>query len=77
MSRGHRKTRDFKDRQCRYCELADKLKLRRGESCCPLPNPKIRNGHCIDPKPMEVKVKRGGKTKSDAAGRLLVARPVP
>lgn len=66
MSRGHKKTREFKDRQCRYCELADARALRKGQPCCPLPNPRIRNGHCIDRKP--IKRKKRSKVKEATNG---------
>lgn len=49
MAKG--KTRKFKDRQCRYCELADLYKFKQGQPCCPITNPRIQNGHCLDRKP--------------------------
>jgi len=55
------KTREFKDRQCRYCELADKAKFRKGQPCCPLPNPRIDNGHCRDRKPTKKAIVAPGK----------------
>ncbi len=58
MPSGKRKTLDLKDRQCRYCKRADKRALRKDWNCCPLPNPQIRNGHCIDRDP----TKKGGAT---------------
>jgi len=51
MAKG--KTKTFKERQCRFCELADARAFRKMEPCCPLPNPRIRTGHCLDRKPME------------------------
>ncbi|KKN40508.1 hypothetical protein LCGC14_0732970 [marine sediment metagenome] len=48
MTKG--KTKDFKERQCRYCERSDKIKFRQRRPCCPLPNPRIRNGHCLERK---------------------------
>jgi len=45
---GKGKTKEFKERQCRYCKLADKSKFRKRRPYCPLPNPRIRNGHCMD-----------------------------
>lgn len=47
MAVSTRKTREFKDSQCRHCEHADKRALRKGWPCCSLPNPQIRNGHCL------------------------------
>ena len=51
MPRGNRKTKEFKDRQCRYCKLADKRAFRKGWPCCPKPNPKIVDGRCRDREP--------------------------
>ena len=56
MARG--KTKDFKERQCRYCERADAVKFRQGRPCCPLPNPRIRTGHCEDRQPTEKPIAR-------------------
>jgi len=50
MATNQKKTRDFKDKQCGHCKLADKAKLRQGRPCCPFPNPQIRNGHCAQRK---------------------------
>lgn len=46
MAKG--KTLDFKKKQCGHCRLADKRALRKSWTCCPFPNPTIRNGHCIN-----------------------------
>ena len=51
MARGNRKTLGFKDRQCQYCKKANKSAFRKGQPCCPLPNPRIKNGHCKDRDP--------------------------
>ena len=51
MAMGRKKTRDFKNTQCRHCKRVDKRALRKGWPCCPLLNPQIRNGHCVDRKP--------------------------
>ena len=59
---GNKKTKDFKDRQCRYCPLADKRAFRKGWPCCPLPNPRIFNGHCRDkPAAKAKKARKGGE----------------
>jgi len=55
MGAKNRKTKEFKDRQCRYCELSDKTKLRQRRPCCPVPNPQIRSGHCENRKPLKKK----------------------
>ena len=47
MAIGKRKTRDFKDRECRHCKHADKRALKKGYNCCPFPNPQIRKGLCM------------------------------
>ena len=63
------KTREFKDRQCRYCKRADKLKFRHGRPCCPLPNPRIRNGHCLERqpsnKPIGARSQKGSKVDNE------------
>ena len=59
MAKGRRKTREFKDRQCRYCARADKSAFRKGWPCCPLEHPKIENGHCRD------RVPTGKKSKEE------------
>jgi len=46
------KTRKMKNAQCRFCGLADPIKLRQGRPCCPLPNPEVRNGHCAPRQPI-------------------------
>jgi len=55
MAKGNRKTKDFKDKQCRTCQLASKAKFRRREPCCPFPNPKIKSGHCQERVPIKKK----------------------
>lgn len=60
MTKG--KTKEFKEKQCGHCKLADQRAYRKGWPCCPLPNPKIRNGHCVERKPME----RGTRFDPDA-----------
>ena len=47
MAVNQKKTRTFKDKQCRNCELTNKAKLRKGRPYCPFPNPQIRNGLCL------------------------------
>ena len=64
MAKG--KTKEFKERQCRYCELADKVKFGRGRPCCPLPNPRIRTGHCMDRKASKETYSEGRKVKARA-----------
>jgi len=55
---GKRKTLELKRKECAYCPLADKAKLRQRRDYCPVKNPTIRNGHCIDR--LEA-MKEGGK----------------
>lgn len=64
MSQGRRKTRAFKDRQCRYCARADKSAFRKGWPCCPLEHPHIENGHCRDREPTENPIVGRGKAGS-------------
>lgn len=58
MAVRNRKTREFKDRQCRYCPLADMRAFRKGWPCCPVKHPKIENGHCRDKETADKKPKR-------------------
>ncbi len=47
-------TRQFKEKNCAYCKLADKRKLKKGRPCCGWADkhngqqPDIRNGHCSE-----------------------------
>ena len=66
MPPGKRKTRAFKDRQCRYCLLRDKSAFRKGRPCCPNPHPKIENGHCRDKE--EADIKAGKKVRKKKVG---------
>ena len=56
MSVGHKKTLDLKRKECAHCKKADKRAMRQGRDFCPVKNPKIRNGHCLD---SELTGKRG------------------
>lgn len=54
MAKTKKHTRDFKERQCAYCKLADKRELRKGRSnYCGYKkktekDPDIQNGHCAN-----------------------------
>ncbi len=47
MKPSRRKTLGLKSTACRYCELADRTKLRQGRNYCKSQvKPEIVNGHC-------------------------------
>lgn len=48
MAKG--KTKEFKETQCRFCGRAHKIKFGQGMPCCPLTNPRIKKGLCLDRK---------------------------
>jgi len=56
---GKSKTLEMKRTECMSCPLVDKAKKRQGKPDCPVKNPKIRNGHCLDR--MKAIEKKGGK----------------
>jgi len=67
MSKSNKRNREFKDRQCAYCPLADRRAMRQGRpDYCKFieetgEQPEIRNGHCV---PMaEAKKKKAGTKK--------------
>jgi len=59
VAKTKRHTRDFRERQCDHCQLADKRELRKGRSnYCGYKkehgkDPDIRNGHCMPRVPQE------------------------
>ena len=66
MGAKNRKTKEFKDRQCRHCELSSKMKLRQSHPCCPLPNPQNSQAE-IDALGIELKVNGKTQFKTDSS----------
>lgn len=72
-----RKTREFKDSQCRYCLLADPDKFKQGQPCCPKPNPRIRDGRCLEKEKTTKPISKVKKFSVVSKGALIEPQAAP